>query len=257
MNIKQQWIAYKTIIIKELHRSTHIWTQTFIPPLITTALYYIIFGYVVGQRLGTFEGYSYIQFIAPGLIMLAVISSSYGAAVSSFFIAKFQRSIEELLVSPTTDNVMLLGYISSGIMRGIIIAILVTLTTLFFTHLHIHSLLCVAAVVLLSSAIFSLGGLINAIYAKRFDDTAFIPTFVLTPLTYLGGVFFPLSLLHANWQWLALCNPVFYIIEALRYGFLGISSKYIVISFAVMALLVIVLFTFTLYLFKKGVGLRT
>lgn len=256
MNIKEKWRAFSTIVLKELRRSFHVWSQTVIPPIITTTLYFVIFGHVMGQRVGLIGGYPYIQFIAPGLIMLSIINSTYSASVTSVYLAKFQRSIEELLISPMSEMLILLGYMCGGLTRGIVVGALVSLVALFFTHIHVHSWLSIIGVSILASCIFSLAGIINGIFARKFDDTAFIPTFILIPLTYLGGIFFPLRLLSPEWQYLSLFNPIFYIIETFRYGFLGIVENNIWLSFLVMFVIAIGFFIFAWYLLKKGIGIR-
>jgi ABC-2 type transport system permease protein len=250
-------IAFYTLIMKEGKRTFRIWSQTLLPPAITTALYFVIFGHIIGSRVGEMGGYPYIQFIAPGLIMMSIITSSYASAVSSFFSAKFQRNIEELLVSPTPDWVILLGFSFGGMLRGVLVGIIVAAIALLFTHLQIYSYLDIIAVCFLSSAIFSLGGIINAVYAKSFDDISIIPSFVLTPLTYLGGVFYSIHLLPPVWHFLSLVNPIVYIIGNFRYGFLGISESHHIGSFAFMILFMVALYLLALYLLKRGKGLRS
>ncbi|AML49228.1 ABC transporter permease [Coxiella burnetii] len=256
MAFKEERIAYQTIVVIELKRILRIWSQTILPPAITSILYFFIFGQIIGERVGTINGYKYIQFIAPGLIMMNIITSSYSSAVSAFFGAKFQYSIEELLVSPVSNITILLGYMSSGVLRGILVGIIVTLIALFFTHLHVHSIISILIAALLSACIFALAGLINAIYAKNFEGISIIPTFVLTPLTYLGGVFYPITLLPKFWQYVSYVNPVSYIIDNFRYGFLGIKDSYLTLSYFLMLSFIIILFSISYYLMEKGVGLR-
>lgn len=256
MSFKKERIAYQTIVIAELKRIMRIWSQTLLPPAITSILYFVIFGRVIGTKVGFMGGYKYIQFIAPGLIMMNIITSSYASVVSAFFGAKFQRHIEEILVSPISSLIILLGFMSSGLLRGIIVGMIVFIVALFFTHLHIHSLIAILIAAILASSIFSLAGLINAIYAKSFDDISIVPTFVLTPLTYLGGVFYSISLLPSVWQYISYLNPISYIVDNFRYGFLGIMDSRLTLSYFLMSALVIILFGITYLFIKKGVGLR-
>ncbi len=251
-----QWIAFKTIVRREMRRVVRIWAQTLFPPVVTTTLYFVIFGGVIGRHVGEIQGYPYITFIAPGLIMLSIINNSYSATVSAFFSAKFQRSIEELLVSPVWNSVILIGYMMGGIFRGVLIGIIVAIIASFFTTLGMYSFISVVVVAMFSSAIFSLGGLINAIYAKSFDDISIIPTFVLTPLTYLGGVFYSIKMLPPVWQYISMVNPIVYIVDAFRYGFLGIDGLHVWFSFLAMFAFIIILFFIALYLIAKGQGLR-
>ncbi|WP_100622966.1 ABC transporter permease [Candidatus Coxiella mudrowiae] len=257
MGFKQDRIAYQTIVVAELKRILRIWSQTLLPPAITSILYFIIFGRVIGTRVGFMGGYKYVQFIAPGLIMMNIITSSYASAVSAFFGAKFQRHIEEILVSPASNITILLGFMSNGLLRGIIVGIIVSIIALFFTHLHIYSLITIILTALLASSIFSLAGLINAIYAKSFDDISIIPTFVLTPLTHLGGVFYSINLLPLVWQHVSYLNPISYIVNNFRYGFFGISGgSRLILSYFLMLAFVVILFGITYLLMKKWVGLR-
>lgn len=256
MTFYQQWVAYSTIVIRELERMLRIWTQTVLPPAITTVLYFLIFGQVIGSRLGDMGGYRYIQYIAPGLIMMNMITSAYAGAVSAFFNAKFQRNIEEILVAPVSDITIILGYMSGGIVRSMLIGLIVTVIALLFTHLHVYSLWSIIIAGFLSASIFSLAGMINAILAKTFDDISIIPTFVLTPLTYLGGVFYSIKLLPTIWQYISFGNPIIYIVDNFRYGFLGISDSHIVLANLLMICLLLALFFIAFYMVKKGVGLR-
>ena len=256
MTPKEKWIAFCTVVYQEISRTVRLWSQTLLPSAITTSLYFVIFGRVIGSRIGLMGGYSYIQYIAPGLIMMNIVTSSYMCAVGSFFSAKFQKNIEEILVSPMSNVSILLGYMSGGIFRGVVVGLIVTVISLLFTHLHIHSFLNVILSALLSSAIFSLAGVINAIIAKSFDDISIVPTFVLTPLTYLGGVFYSISLLPLIWQYVSLANPIVYIIDNFRYGFLGIVDSHVLAAYFVMVFFLIILFYFALRLIKIGTGLR-
>jgi ABC-2 type transport system permease protein len=249
-------IGFKTIVRREYGRIIRIWGQTIVPPAITATLYFIIFGNLIGSRIGQMHGYSYLQYIAPGLIMMTVITNSYGNVVSSFFGAKFGKHIEELLVSPLPNYLIVTGYMAGGLMRGLMVGSVVTLIALAFTRLHVQHPLIIFGAVLLTSMTFSLAGMINAVFAKNFDQVNFIPTFVLTPLTYFGGVFYTISLLPEFAQRLSHLNPILYMVNAFRYGFIGISDVNVGFAFSIMAVAVIVLFSTCLYLLQKGIGLR-
>jgi ABC-2 type transport system permease protein len=257
MNAQQIWIAFTTIVVKEVRRFTRIWAQTMLPPAITMALYFVIFGNLIGSRIGEMGGYDYMSFIVPGLIMMSVITNSYANVVSSFFSMKFQRSIEELLVSPVPNWVVLSGYVAGGMARGVGVGLIVTLLSLFFTDLVIHNIWITASMVLLTSIVFSLGGFINAIFATKFDDISIVPTFVLTPLTYLGGVFYSISLLPEFWQTVSQANPILYMVNAFRYGILGVSDIDIRFAFVMVLFFIVVLFSICLYLLSKGKGIRS
>lgn len=257
MNAQQIWIAFTTIVVKEVRRFTRIWAQTMLPPAITMALYFVIFGNLIGSRIGEMGGYDYMSFIVPGLIMMSVITNSYANVVSSFFSMKFQRSIEELLVSPVPNWVVLSGYVAGGMARGVGVGLIVTLLSLFFTDLVIHNIWITASMVLLTSIVFSLGGFINAIFATKFDDISIVPTFVLTPLTYLGGVFYSISLLPEFWQNVSQANPILYMVNAFRYGILGVSDIDIRFAFVMVLFFIVVLFSICLYLLSKGKGIRS
>lgn len=256
MNAREQWIALSTLLVKEIRRFTRIWQQTLLPPAITIALYYIIFGSLIGPRIGQMSGFNYMDFVVPGLIMLAVITNSFGNVVSSFFGNKFAGSIEELLVSPMPNYVILLGYVLGGLARGLSVAVIVTLLSMFFTDLSVMHPFLTVSVVVLTSMLFSLAGLINAVYAYNFDDISIIPTFVLTPLTYLGGVFYSMSLLPEFWQGVSKLNPILYMVNAFRYGILGVSDIDVGLAFGVLLLFVGGLFVFALYLLETGKNLR-
>jgi len=249
--------AFNTIVIKEVSRFTRIWVQTILPPAISTTLYFVIFGNLIGSRIGTMGGFSYINYIAPGIIMMAVINNSYANVVSSFFSAKFQRHIEEMLVAPIPNFIILAGYITGGVTRGMMVGIVVTLVALCFTELRVNNLFITFSVVLMTSTLFSLGGLINAIFADKFDDISIIPTFVLTPLIYLGGVFYSIDLLPEFWQTVSAFNPILYMVNAFRYGLLGVSDISITMAFIIITLFIISLFTVALYLLSKGIGIKT
>lgn len=256
MNVKEQYIAFMTIVRREVSRFIRIWTQTLVPPIITITLYFIIFGNLIGERIGTMAGVSYMEFVVPGLIMMSVITNSYSNVVSSFFGAKFQNFIEELLVSPTPNYVILLGYVMGGVARGLAVGIIVTVVALLFTRLHIHNIGVTLSIVIVTSVFFALAGFINAVYANTFDDINVIPTFVLTPLIYLGGVFYSTSLLPQVWQTISHINPILYIINAFRYGFLGISDINIVWAFVMVGVFTLAAFVYSMHLLNSGKRLR-
>ncbi|ARC53374.1 ABC transporter permease [Candidatus Riesia pediculischaeffi] len=252
------WIVIKTIWIKEITRFSRIWVQTLLPPVITTALYFIIFGNIIGRIVGDMDGVSYIRFIFPGLIMTSVITNSYSNVCSSFFGAKFQKSIEELLVSPVSTNVLIIGFIGGGISRGMLVAFLIILSSVVFFPLEIYSWIVTLVTIFMTSALFSLAGMVNAIFAKTFDDISIVPTFILTPLTYLGGVFYSLSLLPNNfWKTISKMNPVVYMISGLRYGFLGIGGDLTLnMTLTILLIFILILYYATWYILKKGKYLK-
>jgi ABC-2 type transport system permease protein len=256
MSAHEQWIAFITILRKEIKRFTRIWVQTLLPPAITMILYFVIFGKLIGSRIGDMGGFSYIEFVAPGLIMMAVITNAYANVSSSFFSAKFQRSIEELLVSPTPNYIILLGYVMGGVARGVAVGLIVTVMSLFFADLHIHHWFTTIFIVFMTSVLFSIAGFINAIYANTFDDVSIIPTFVLTPLTYFGGVFYSINLLPEFWQQISVLNPILHMVNAFRYGMLGISDLNVGMALVGLTLFVVVLFAVALHLLKTGKRLR-
>ena len=256
MNVALNFIAMTTIVRKEVGRVLRIWVQTIIPPAITMTLYFIIFGNLIGRRIGTMDGFDYMQYIAPGLIMMSVITNSYGNVVSSFFGAKFGRHIEEMIVSPMSNATIIIGHVAGGVLRGMLVGLLVTVIALFFTRLKVTHPFITISIVLLSSTVFALAGFINAVFAKKFDDIAIVPTFVLTPLTYLGGVFYSISLLPEFWQKVSLANPILYMVNAFRYGILGTSDISIGFAYAILLIFVVGLFTACLYLLNRGVGIR-
>nr|WP_247687389.1 ABC transporter permease [Pseudoalteromonas luteoviolacea] len=256
MSILKYRVALKSIWIKECIRFLRIWVQTLVPPAITMTLYFIIFGSLIGSRIGEMGGFGYMEFIVPGLIMMSVITNSYSNVASSFYSTKFQKSIEELLVAPVPNYVIVLGYMGGGMARGILVGLIVSIVSLFFVDIQIHNIAVIIATVVLTSAVFSLGGLINAVYANSFDDISIIPTFVLTPLTYLGGVFYSIQLLPEFWQGVSQINPIIYMVNAFRFGFLGVSDVNIYVAFGVLIGFISVLFTIALTLIKRGVGLR-
>ncbi|MDH5183791.1 MAG: ABC transporter permease [Gammaproteobacteria bacterium] len=257
MGPKQQLTALKTIVVREMLRFLRIWVQTILPPAITTALYFIIFGNLIGDRIGEMNGLRYIDFIIPGLIMMAVITNSYANVVSSFYGSKFQRNVEEMLVSPMPNYLILLGFTAGGVARGMIVGLVVTLISfLFSSEIQVQHPLLTVVVVFLTAVLFSLGGFINAAYAKSFDDISIVPTFILTPLTYLGGVFYSISLLPEFWQQVSMLNPILYMVNAFRYGILGISDIDVFAALGVISIFIVVLFYFCLSLLKRGVGIR-
>ncbi len=256
MNLKLNLVAMQTIVRKEMIRVLRIWVQTIVPPAITMTLYFIIFGNLIGRRIGTMDGFDYMQFIAPGLIMMSVITNSYGNVVSSFFGAKFGRHIEEMLVSPMSNATIIIGHVMGGVLRGMLVGALVTVVALFFTRLEVQHPLITISIVLLSSTVFALAGLINAVFARKFDDISIVPTFVLTPLTYLGGVFYSISLLPEFWQTVSRANPILYMVNAFRYGILGTSDIGIGTAYAILLVFVVGLFTVCLVLLNRGVGIR-
>ncbi|MGB5279645.1 MAG: ABC transporter permease [Gammaproteobacteria bacterium] len=256
MKLSAQYNALKTITIKEFLRFIRIWLQTVVPPAITVALYFIIFGELIGSQIGDIDGFSYIDYIVPGLILMAVISNAYANCVSSFFSSKFHRSVEEMMISPLPNYIIIAGYVSGGMMRGIVVGIVVTLVSMFFTRIEIHSYSVTLAVFVLTSILFALAGFINAVYAKTFDDISIIPTFILTPLTYLGGIFYSINMLPEVWQKISLANPILYMINAFRYGFLGITDIDLTVAFIIILCFITGLFIFALRLLDKGVGIK-
>ena len=256
MNKHPVVIAFNTIVIKEVTRFMRIWVQTLVPPAISMTLYFIIFGSLIGSRIGKMDGINYIDYIAPGIIMMSIINNAYANVVSSFFGAKFQNHIEEMLVAPIPNIIILIGYVVGGVARGLLVGIVVTIVAMFFTNLSVHNWPVTIAVVLMSSILFSLGGMINAIFAKKFDDISIIPTFVLTPLIYLGGVFYSIDLLPDVWETISVFNPVLYMVNAFRYGMLGVSDISIGNAFTLMTVFTVLLFSVSLYLLNKGVGIK-
>ncbi|MGF1699976.1 ABC transporter permease [Photobacterium makurazakiensis] len=254
---QQYWVAFKSLITKEVNRFARIWVQTMVPPAITMTLYFIIFGNLIGSRIGEMGGFSYMEYIVPGLIMMSVITNSYSNVASSFFSAKFQHNIEELLVAPVPNYIIIAGFVGGGVLRGLGVGLIVSVVSLFFVDLQIAHFGVIVATVFMTSVVFSLGGLINAVFARTFDDISIIPTFVLTPLTYLGGVFYSLSLLPEFWQGVSKLNPIVYMVNAFRYGFLGVSDVGIVTSFAVLGMFTVGLYAIVYFLISRGIGLRS
>ena len=256
MNLRLNWIGLKTLVRKEIVRIIRIWIQTIVPPAIMMTLYFIIFGKLIGPRIGSMGGFDYMQYIAPGLIMMSVITNSYGNVVSSFFGAKFGRHIEEMLVSPMSNATLIIGHVAGGVFRGMLVGVLVTIVALFFTKLEVQHPLITLSIVILSSTVFALAGFINAVFATKFDDISIVPTFVLTPLTYLGGVFYSISLLPEIWQKVSLANPIIYMVNAFRYGILGIADINITYAYLIVGLFVVGLFSVSLVLLNRGVGIK-
>ncbi len=257
MNARGQYIAFRAILIKEVLRFTRIWIQTILPPMITTALYFLIFGRLIGSQIGDVHGYHYMQYIVPGLILMAVITNSYANVVSSFFSAKFQRNIEEMLVAPVPNYLIMLGFIGGGLARGLSVGVAVTIVAMLFTPIPLYNLWVAISVLILTSMLFSLGGLINAIYAKNFDHVSIVPTFVLTPLTYLGGVFYSVSMLPPFWQQVSLANPILYMVNAFRYGLLGVTDVHLGVAYLAIIGFIVALFSFALFLLNRGQGIRS
>jgi ABC-2 type transport system permease protein len=258
MSTSTNLVALYTITRREIMRVVRIWTQTLIPPMVTMTLYFVIFGKLIGSRIGTIEGgFTYMQYIVPGLVMMSIINNSYANISSSFFGAKFQRSVEEMLVSPMPNWVILTGYVTGAVARGLVVGLLVLLIALFFTSLQVVHPLITFLSVLLGATIFALAGFVNAVYAKKFDDIALVPTFILTPLTYLGGVFYSVNMLGEPWQAISRINPILYMVNAFRFGVLGISDVGIGTAFAVMLAFVVGLSLMALHLLKRGIGLRS
>ena len=256
MTLQRIWIPYYTMMRKEFVRIMRIWSQTLLPPAVTSSLYFIIFGAFIGSQLAPIQGYSYMQFIVPGLIMMSVITSSYSNTVSTFFFAKFIHNLDEMLVSPTPNWVIVLGFVSGGVLRGLLVGALVLVVSLFFTHLVVYNALVLLSAITLTSVLFSLGGLINGVFAKGFDGMSIVPTFVLTPLTYLGGIFYSISQFPPVWQKVSLANPILYMVNAFRYGFLGISDVPVWICFGVLFGCIALFVGVILWLFRQGIGMR-
>ena len=256
MSAREQWIAFLTIVTREVRRFLRIWPQTLLPPAITISLYFVIFGNMIGSRVGEMGGFDYMAYIVPGLIMMSVIQNSYGNVVSSFFSTKWQHSIEEMLVSPMPSHVILLGFVCGGMVRGILTGLIVTLLSLFFTELRMEYAWITVLVVVLTAILFSLGGFLNALFARKFDDIAIVPTFILTPLTYLGGVFYSIDLLPDFWRAVSMANPILYMVNSFRFGVLGVSDVNVTVSLLAIGGFVVGLFLLALWLLHRGTGIR-
>ena len=257
MNGRLMWVGYSTIVRKEITRILRIWGQTIVPPAITMSLYFIIFGELIGRRIGEMGGFTYMQYIVPGLVIMSVITNSYGNMVSSFFGAKFGKHIEELLISPLPNWIILSGYVTGALARGLMVGIVVMFVSLFFTRIEVQHPLIMISVLLLTAIVFALAGMVNAIFAQKFDDIAIIPTFILAPLTYLGGVFYSIALLPEFWQKVSAFNPILYMVNGFRYGMLGVSDVELSLSYGVILTAGVILFCSCLYLLNKGTGMRT
>ena len=249
-------IPFNTLVIKEIYRFIRIWPQTLLPPAITTALYFLIFGKLIGDRIGTINGASYMDYIVPGVILMSVISHSYANVVSSFYSTKFQHNIEELLVAPVPNWVILGGYVSGGIMRGLLVGVVVAFISMLFAALAIKHIVITLAIAVLTATVFSLAGFINAVLAESFDDISIIPNFVLTPLSYLGGVFYSVSMLPGIWQTISMGNPILYMVNAFRYGFIEVSDVDIQLAFIMTGGFIVIMTLFSLYLLHKGTGIK-
>lgn len=252
-----QLVALQTILFKEIYRFVRIWPQTLLPSAVTTGLYFLIFGKLIGSRVGVMGGMSYMDYIAPGVILMSVITNSYGNVVASFYSSKFQHNVEELLVSPVANWAILLGYVSGGVARGLAVGAVVTGIAAIFTDLKPYHPGVIAGVFLLTATLFSLAGFINAVFANSFDDISIIPNFVLTPLVYLGGVFYSIELLPGLWRVASLGNPILYMINAFRYGFLGVSDVPVPQSMLIVGSVVLLLILWALWLLRRGTGLKT
>lgn len=257
MNLQIARVALRTLVTKEVTRILRIWVQTLIPPVITMSLYFLIFGRLVGSRVGEVQGYTYMEFIVPGLVLMSVITNSYSNVVSSFFGARFGKSIEELLVAPVPNSVIIAGYSAGGMVRGLLVGFLVACVSIFFSGVLIHNLAILVGTVLLTSAIFTQAGFLNALFARKFDDVSIVPTFILTPLTYLGGIFYSIEMLPEPFYTISLFNPILYMINACRYGFLGISDIPVYLSFTGGFVFLFGLFFTNLFIMKRGYGIRT
>ena len=256
MELQRQLIALYTIVRKETVRIMRIWVQTIVPPVITMTLYFIIFGNLIGRRIGEMAGFDYMEYMAPGLIIMSVITNSYGNVVSSFFAAKFQGHLQEMLVAPMNNWVIILGHVVGGIVRGLAVGVVVTIVALFFTKLEVKNPLIAISMLLLTATVFSLGGMINAIFARKFDDVSIIPSFVLGPLTYLGGVFYTTALLPDFWAKVSAFNPILYMVNGFRYGMLGVSDINITTAYVIVLVFVVLAFGVCFYLLSRGIGIR-
>lgn len=257
MRAKENWISFTTLLNREIVRVLRIWPQTLMPTAITISLYFIIFGDIIGPRIGEMQGVSYIQYIVPGLIMMAIITNAYLNVCSSVFGNKFQRNIEEMLIAPMPNHIIICGYAGAGVIRGIIVGIVVALVSLCFGKLTIHSWLVTFSVAILTSTLFALAGFINGILAKKFDDISIIPMFVLTPLTYLGGVFYSVDLLPRFWQIVSSFNPVLYMVNGFRWGLLGIADVQISIALWILLIAVIICYGICWWMMERGIGIKS
>lgn len=257
MTPRQKWIAYCTMVRREVGRFLRIWIQSLLPPVITMSIYFVVFGSFLGSRIQRIGDASYMEFIVPGLVMMTVITNSFSNVVSSFFSARFQRNIEELVVAPMPDWLLIAGYVTGGVARGITTGVLVLVVSLLFHPVRFHDLPMVLAFLVLTSLVFSLAGFMNALFARKFDDISIVPTFVLTPLTYFGGVFYSIELLPPFWRGISQANPILYMVNGFRYGFLGTSDIPVWIGLALLSVTAVALFAANVWLVHRGVGLRT
>jgi len=257
MTAAEKLIAFQTIVIKEILRFSRIWIQTILPPAMTTALYFVIFGSLIGSQIGPVSGISYVDFLVPGLIMMAVITNSYANVVSSFYGAKFQRNIEEMMVSPVPNYLILSGFVAGGVARGMSVGLVVTLVSGLFSDFNVNNIAVAVSILLMTSVLFSLAGFINGVFAKSFDDISIVPTFVLTPLTYLGGIFYSIDMLPEFWRQVSLANPILYMINTFRYGLLGVTDISLALSYLIVAFAIALLFGSGLFLLHRGYGIRT
>lgn len=253
---KRNWVAYTTITRREILRFSRIWIQTLVPPVVMTGLYFVIFGNLIGQRIGVMDGMSYIDFIMPGLVMMSIITNSYANVVSSFYGAKYSHHIEEMQISPIPNIIIMLGFVTGGVVRGLCVGATVTLISQIFTDFSMHNPFIIIVVAILTAFLFSIAGLINAVFAKSFDDVSIVPTFVLTPLTYLGGIFYSIKLLPEFWQQVSLANPILYMVNSFRYGFRGTSDIDLTTAISVIVLFILILFGICLTLLERGTGIR-
>ena len=257
MTAAEKLVAFQTIVIKEILRFSRIWIQTILPPAMTTALYFVIFGSLIGSQIGPVSGISYVDFLVPGLIMMAVITNSYANVVSSFYGAKFQRNIEEMMVSPVPNYLILSGFVAGGVARGMSVGLVVTLVSGLFSDFNVNNIAVAVSILLMTSVLFSLAGFINGVFAKSFDDISIVPTFVLTPLTYLGGIFYSIDMLPEFWRQVSLANPILYMINTFRYGLLGVTDISLALSYLIVAFAIALLFGSGLFLLHRGYGIRT
>jgi len=251
------WVAFSTITTREIRRFLRVWGQSLLPSAITMSLYFVIFGGLIGERVGKIGAVDYALYITPGLVMMSVITNSYTNVSTSFYLMRFQRSLEEILISPVPNYVLLLGFVAGGVARGLLIGCIVIGVSLFFTHLHIQHIFLMLFVVLLTATLFSLAGFINGVYANKFDDISLVPTFILTPLTYLGGVFYSVNMLPPFWEHVSRINPILYMVNTFRFGMLGFSDVDVLNSFLLLIGLVGFLYWYAINLLKRGVGIRT
>ena len=257
MNLSTNWVGFYTLLRREFLRIINMWPETLFPPVITMTLYFIIFGTIIGSRVGTMDGISYIQYIVPGLVMMAIINNSYMNVEYSFYLSRFQRNIEEILTAPMPNSIILAGYIGGGMIRGLLVGSLVLIVAMFFTKIHIHSWFLTLLISILTALLLSLGGFINAVFARNFDDLSIVPMFVLTPLTYLGGVFYSADLLPPIWKAITYCNPIFYIVNGYRYAIYGVSDISVNFATTMLFILVAIVYSICIWILNKGIGIKT